>query len=70
VTEPPAVAEPTVSPDKVMVKTAPAAAPAIDVVMTRDVAPVAPPTAVMVATDADPATLAVGVTAAAKNPEG
>ncbi len=66
----PAAATPMVNPERVMVKAVLAGIPATAVVITRDVAPVAPATAVMVATDAVLAALAVGVTAAAKNPEG
>jgi len=53
-----------------MVKTAPAAAPATAVVMTMEVAPGAADVAVIVATEAVVAALAVGVADVAKNPEG
>lgn len=70
VMSPPVVAEPIVSPDKVMVKAAPAAIPITAVVMTTEVAPVAAAAAVIDGTDVEPAALAVAVIDVAKNPDG
>lgn len=64
------MAAPTVKPEIVMVKVVPAAIPATAVVMTKEVLEVEPEIAVIVATDAVLAALAVGVTPVAKNPLG
>ncbi len=65
----PAVAAPIVRPLSVMVKAVPAGMPEIEVEMRIEVAERADTVAIMVATDASPATK-VGVAVVAKNPVG